>query len=120
MVIGTYRPADLIASGHPLKGIKRELAAKHLCQELPLEYLSEQAVAAYLAVRFPGHRFPAALAALIHDRTEGNPLFMVATADYLRDQGLVAADDSGWSLTAEVDAIKLGVPDSIRNLIEKQ
>lgn len=120
MVVGTYRPAELIASGHPLKAVKQELVAKQQCEELPLEYLTEQAVAEYLAVRFPAHRFPGELAALIHDRTEGNALFMVNTVDYLVGEGLVAADETGGRLTAEIDRIKLGVPDSIRNLIENQ
>ena len=120
MVVGTYRPAELIASGHPLKAVKQELAAKQQCAELPLEYLNEQAVAEYLAVRFPAHRFPGELAALIHDRTEGNPLFMVNTVDYLVGTGLIAADETGARLTAEIDQIKLGVPDSIRNLIDRQ
>ena len=39
MVIGTYRTAELIASGHPLKAVKQELLAKQQCEELPLEYL---------------------------------------------------------------------------------
>jgi DNA-binding winged helix-turn-helix (wHTH) protein len=37
MVIGTYRPVDVILAGHPLSGVKRELQAHHLCHELPLE-----------------------------------------------------------------------------------
>ena len=37
MVIGTYRPVDVILSEHPLKGVKRELQAHGLCQELPLD-----------------------------------------------------------------------------------
>ncbi|OLE73710.1 MAG: hypothetical protein AUG12_04155 [Acidobacteria bacterium 13_1_20CM_2_57_8] len=44
MLIGTYRTAELILSGHPLKAVKRELLAKQQCEELPLEYLSEEAV----------------------------------------------------------------------------
>ena len=58
MVIGTYRPAELIASGHPLKAVKQELLAKQQCEELPLEYLSEDAVAQYLASGFPRTGFP--------------------------------------------------------------
>ena len=38
-------------SGHPLKAVKQELLAKQQCEELPLEYLSEDAVAKYLAVQ---------------------------------------------------------------------
>ena len=48
MVIGTYRPVDVILVDHPLKGVKRELQAHSLCHELPLEYLAEETVAEYL------------------------------------------------------------------------
>jgi predicted ATPase len=36
MLIGTYRTAELIVSGHPLKAVKQELLAKKQCEELPL------------------------------------------------------------------------------------
>ena len=61
MVIGTYRPVDVIMSDHPLKGVKRELHAHGLCHELPLEFLSEEAIGSYIFTRFPGHQFPAGL-----------------------------------------------------------
>ncbi len=38
---------------------------------------------------FPPNRFPAEVAALIHERTEGNPLFMVNTIDYLVTERLI-------------------------------
>src|SRR6185436_7911023 len=41
MLIGTYRNVELIVSGHPLRAVKQELLAKQQCEELPLEYLSE-------------------------------------------------------------------------------
>lgn len=47
MLIGTYRTVELIVSGHPLKAVKQELVAKQQCEELPLEYLSEDAVSEY-------------------------------------------------------------------------
>src|SRR5262249_28098546 len=120
MVIGTYRPAELIASGHPLKAVKQELLAKQQCEELSLEYLSEDAVAQHLAVRFPVNTFPTELAALIHERTEGNPLFMVNTIDYLVSERLIEPDHGGWRMSAAIDTVKVGVPDSIRHLIETQ
>src|SRR5947207_4480155 len=67
MLIGTYRRVELILSGHPLKAVKQELLAKQQCEELPLEYLSEESVAKYLSIRFPANRFPAELAGLIHE-----------------------------------------------------
>src|SRR6185312_9019802 len=86
MIIGTYRPVDLILGDHPLKGVKRELQAHGLCRELALEYLSEDKIADYLTAKFPSHQFPPRFRRMIHRRTEGNPLFMVNLLDYLTDQ----------------------------------
>ena len=120
LLIGTYRPAELIVSGHPLKTVKQELLAKKQCWELPLEYLTDDAVAKYLSVRFPTNRFPPELAELIHKRTEGSPLFMVNAVDYLVADGLIREDKNGWKLAAEIENVKVGVPDSIKQIIEKQ
>jgi predicted ATPase len=53
LLLGTYRPADVIVSGHPLRAIKQELHTRGQCQELPLEFLTAAEVAQYLAARFP-------------------------------------------------------------------
>src|SRR6266571_5516433 len=101
LVIGTYRPVEVIAREHPLKGVKQELQLHGHCEELPLTPLSEAAEAKYLAVRFAGGvttgsalwssdtaagRSPLQrLAQIVHQRTEGNPLFMVTVvADLVR------------------------------------
>jgi DNA-binding winged helix-turn-helix (wHTH) protein/predicted ATPase len=120
MVIGTYRPVDLILGDHPLKSVKRELQAHGLCQELPLTYLTEDAVAQFLAVKFPGHHFPRRLARLMHRRSEGNPLFMVHLADYLVDERIIVESAGGWQLHGDVGDIESGIPEGIRQLIEKQ
>ena len=120
MLIGTYRTVELIVSGHPLKAVKQELLAKQQCDELPLEYLNEEAVARYLSVRFPANRFPAVLAGLIHDRTEGNPLFMVNAVDYLVAEALIGEVNETWQLTVAIENVDVGVPDSIKQMIEKQ
>ena len=120
MLIGTYRPVELIVSGHPLKAVKQELLAKQQCEELALEYLSEEAVAMYLSIRFPANRFPAELAGLIQERTEGNPLFMVNAVDYLVAEGLIGETEESWELAVEIENVEVGVPDSIKQMIEKQ
>jgi DNA-binding winged helix-turn-helix (wHTH) protein/predicted ATPase len=119
MVIGTYRPVDVILSDHPLKGVKRELQAHNLCHELPLEYLTEEAVAQYLAARFPGHQ-PGRLRQTIYRRTEGNPLFMVNLVEYLIDHKVIEEEQGLWKLCVECSEIEQGVPSSLRELIEKQ
>src|SRR5215510_875321 len=120
MLIGTYRPVELILSGHPLKAVKQELLAKQQCEELPLEYLNEAALAKYLSVRFPNNRFPAELAGLIRERTEGNPLFMVNAVDYLVAEGLIVQDEDRCDLVVGIEKVEVGVPDSIKHMIEKQ
>jgi DNA-binding winged helix-turn-helix (wHTH) protein len=120
LLIGTYRNAELVASGHPLKAVKQELLAKQQCEELALDYLNEESIAKYLSVRFAGNRFPAELAQLIHQRTEGNALFMVNVVDYLVNKELLVNHNGPWELAVGIEKIELGVPDSIKQMIEKQ
>ena len=56
----------------------------------PLAVLSPEAVAAYLAARFPQHQFPAALAPWLQQRTDGNPLFLVTLVQAFVDAGCAA------------------------------
>ena len=120
MVIGTYRDIELNVSGHPLKAVKQQLLAKQLCKEMPLEYLNVAATRDYLMVRFPSNRFPARLAELIHSRTDGNPLFMVNAVDYLLEAGLIVQSAGRWNLSVDIDNVEVGVPDNIRQMIERQ
>jgi DNA-binding winged helix-turn-helix (wHTH) protein/tetratricopeptide (TPR) repeat protein len=120
MLIGTYRTVELIVSGHPLKAVKQELLAKQQCRELPLEYLSEDAVHEYLSVRFPRNRFPLELVRLIHQRTEGNALFMINLVDYLVAEESIRQHDNEWELVAAIERVDVAVPESIKQMIEKQ
>ena len=126
MVVGTYRPAEVVVKQHPLGALKRELQVRGQCAEVALELLSERAVADYLKLRFPGAQFPRELAQLVYARTDGNPLFVVNVADYLVAQKQVihqpAADGSGerWVLGVPLDQVELGIPEDLQQLIERQ
>src|SRR5262249_51491739 len=120
MLILTYRPVDVAISDHPLKRVKQELQTHRFCEELALEYLDQEAIAGYLKGRYVHNALPDALASLLHKRTDGNPFFLVNAVDYLQAQGLIAERDGGWCLTVELSDLELGVPDSIRQMIEKQ
>src|SRR5262245_14712436 len=118
LVLGTYRPAEILLHDHPLKRVKQELAAHGLCVEIPLGGLSRQAVAAYVAQRRGASAGHNEVAAFVYQRTEGHPLFMVQVVDYLAQQHLLqgaaqtAADRSGGP------AIAQGVPQGLQDLLE--
>ena len=85
LIIGTYRPVEVLAKDHPLSTMTQELELHHYCEELRLKLLNEADIAGYLAKRLSsdGSRQFGALAPVIHARTDGNPLFMVNMVDYL-------------------------------------
>ena len=91
LILGTYRPADMLAQDHPLRTMKQELELHRYCEELRLKLLREEDVADYLAKRFSSSDSlqSDSLAAAIHERTDGNPLFMINVVDYLVDAGLL-------------------------------
>ena len=120
MLIGTYRPVDVTLAQNPLKAVKQDLLVHHLCREIALEPLGEAEVAEYLATQSEGAAVPEGLAGLIYRYTEGNPLFMVAALDDMRDQGLIAVENGTWQIRVPLERIDLEAPDSLRQMIELQ
>lgn len=119
LVIGTYRPVEVIVSEHPLRGVKQELQLHKLCHELPLEYLTLESVEDFLELTFPKHKIPAAFTAMIHKRTEGNPLFLINVVEYLVQEKILAKQDDYWKLQVDLSEVELGVPENIREMVDK-
>ena len=119
-LLATYRPADVVVSRHPLKALKQELQVHGRCEELPLGFLTTVEVNQYLAARFPQQQFPSALGRIIHESTEGNPLFMVNVVDEWVRQKVLRETDGQWQLAAEIPDLASGVPESLRQMIERQ
>jgi predicted ATPase len=71
LVVGTYRPVEVIVHGHPLQAVHQELALHGQCVDVRLEGLIEEEVTAYLTARFPGSAVAPRLARVLHRRTEG-------------------------------------------------
>jgi predicted ATPase len=94
LLVLTYRPSDLLRSQHPFGPVKLELQGRGVCREIALPFLSRDDLDRYLSLAFAGHRFPDELAAVVHARTEGNPLFMVDLLRYLRDRGVIVQESS--------------------------
>jgi DNA-binding winged helix-turn-helix (wHTH) protein/tetratricopeptide (TPR) repeat protein len=123
LVIGTYRPMEVLAKDHPLRAMKQELELHDYCEELQLKLLDEEDIADYLERRFPsdGARTFEGLAPVIYERTDGNPLFMVNVIDYLVGTGLLA-DSHKPSAAVRAEFILpnlIEVPRNIRQMIER-
>ena len=120
LILGTYRPVEAIVQAHPLRAILTELGQHGQCVELALDYLSEAEVAAYLCQRFGSAPQAADLARVLHRRTNGNPLFLIAMVDELVHQQVVREGPEGWGVREGLDTINAMVPANLRALIEIQ
>lgn len=118
LVIATYRPADLRLGRHVFLPLKLELEARGICRDIALDFLSEADVGRYLDLEFPGHRFPATFATLVHDKTEGNPLFMADLVRSFRHRGMIRRSEGAWELAEASAAFEREIPASIRSMIE--
>jgi predicted ATPase len=119
-IIGTYRSADVVVRGHPLRRLVQELHSHGQCEEVVLELLSEEEVEEYLRRRFPGSPAILLLSSAIYNRTDGNALFTVNFVDYLVQQGLTVEANGQWEVRAEASTIKSLVPGTVQRLIAKQ
>jgi DNA-binding winged helix-turn-helix (wHTH) protein/tetratricopeptide (TPR) repeat protein len=120
MLLGTYRPADVVLSKTPLKGLKQDLQVHHLCTEVALERLEEPAITEYLATEFPNSSLPSGLAKLIYRHSGGNALFMVEIVQDIVKKGLIAQVRGEWMLTKPLKDIDPGVPETLQQMLDLQ
>jgi predicted ATPase len=120
LLVLTYRPSELLRSQHPFGPVKLELQGRGVCREIALPFLSRDDFDRYLALAFAGHQFPEELAAVLHARTEGNPLFMVDLLRYLRDRGVIVQDQGRWALVRALPDLQRDLPESVRGLIQRK
>jgi predicted ATPase len=120
LVLGTYCPEDVLRQGHPLQTVQHELHIHEHCQTLPLTLLTEAVIATYLSRRFPGLPCTEQLARFVHQRTDGNPLFMVNVMEAWLAQDALGERDGQWALLTHIETLQAGVPESLRQMIEQQ
>jgi DNA-binding winged helix-turn-helix (wHTH) protein/tetratricopeptide (TPR) repeat protein len=120
MVLGTYRPVEVIVQQHPLRTVAEDLQRQGHSTELSLTLLSEAAVEAYLARRFPGHQFPATLAPWLQQYSDGHPLFLVTMVQTLIERGVLSEDTGHWHLQGRLADVAAEVPEELRPILEQQ
>ena len=119
LMLLTFRPGALEAAEHPLRSFVLQMRAHGYCREIELGALSLEDVQAYLDARFVPNRFPEGLAALVHGKTEGNPLFVSNIAQFLVERGDIASADGEWRLTREIGG-EIDVPVSVRAAVKRK
>jgi DNA-binding winged helix-turn-helix (wHTH) protein len=115
LVLGSHRPAELVARQHPLRGLIADLKAHQRCTELRLEALTLADVRRYVAARLGTTAIPEGLAEGLHARTEGLPLFLANVMDDLIGQQIVTEAGGQWRLAREPESWP--TPDTLRDLI---
>ena len=117
LIVAAYRPSELFPAKHPFSTVQLDLQTRGVCREVPVEFLSRHDIDRYLAIEFPGHRFPPNFSDVIHEKTEGNALFMVDMLRYLKARRVIAEEEGHWVLAEAVPAIEREVPESVRSMI---
>ena len=120
LIAGTFRPEDLERTGHPLKSYKVEMQAHNLCDEIALGSLDREHIADYLDATFSPNDFPSELTSLIHEKTEGHPLFATNLLQYLGERGDLAKVNGRWALARPLSEMHLEAPESVRAMISKK
>jgi predicted ATPase len=124
LILGTYRPVEVLLRGHPLQTVKQELVLHGQGVELPLELPTAAEVAQYLALRGAGGAdLPPAvrrLAQRLYQRTDGHPLFLVQVVEHLLQRGVLGDGAGPWQVPPEAIAAAMEIPTSVRELIELQ
>jgi tetratricopeptide (TPR) repeat protein len=128
MIVGTHRPVATLPVEHPLRTAVRELGGRY-CEDMKLAPLSAPDVAAYLQHRTaetnpPDNAALKKVAKSIHDRTEGNPLFMVAVVDSLllqrSDSSTADSGANGITLEKLSENSNRIVPGNLMEMIAQQ
>jgi predicted ATPase len=120
LVLGTYRPADAMARAHPIRTLTQELQRHGQCTELLLPYLPVAGVSSYLVQRFGAAQVPQGLDKILHQRTNGNPFFLVTVVEELVRQGRLGSPAPGGMPREDLAAVAGGVPEGVRQLIDAQ
>jgi DNA-binding SARP family transcriptional activator/tetratricopeptide (TPR) repeat protein len=116
LVLGTFRPEG----EPPVAALVNELSVRGLCEELAVPRLSARSVADYLEVRFPAAPLPDGLAAVLAERTGGNPLFMRNLLDHWLADGTLAEHGGAVRLMRSRETLEAGVPPTLRAHIRDQ
>ena len=118
MIVGTYRPFEVLLHKHPLRNLTSELRPYPQCSELVLDYLSSDAVQTYVLQRCGRIPRLTEIAAVLHRRTGGHPLFLATIVDELMRRRILEGPNARGVVSTDPQAVAGVIPASVRQFIE--
>lgn len=120
-VLATCKPTEG-AADHPLTALKNDLFMRRLAESLSLAPLTKPEVRTLIGRELRQETLPPGLETFVLQRSEGNPLFVIASVEHLIAEGfLVRKGVDGaarWEHTAPFHEIEAEVPHEIAQMIE--
>lgn len=121
MLVATYRSRKS-APDQSFKALKQDLLMRRLVIEKQLTPLAKPDVRQLVSRELHQETLPAGLDDFIYHRSEGNPLFVIATLQHLIAQRFLVRRGHGaeahWEQHPPLQAIEAGVPDELAQMIE--
>lgn len=117
LILGTYRPADVDVTRHPIREARLELERYGLAEELPLSPLDSAANAELITEELGAPPTPELLG-FMERHAGSNPLFFGELLKWLEEQGLVRERHGESTLVREPDSIE--IPRSAEATIERR
>src|SRR5262249_32787347 len=96
LIVVACRDSELYTRTRPFLALRLGLQLRYEGHHFPLGFLALEDISDYLRARFPLHSFPSEFAAVVHSRTEGNPLFMNDLMRFLVDLSFVVKEGAVW------------------------
>ncbi|ETX07698.1 MAG: hypothetical protein ETSY2_09640, partial [Candidatus Entotheonella gemina] len=114
----TYRPLEVQVQDHPLNNLLQEYEGHGQQLDVRLTPWAPDAINTFLGQRLSG-TVAQDLTAMLHERSDGNPLFLSRLLDYLMQQELLIDIHGQWHLRDEQAAYH-ALPQGVRQLLNKQ
>ncbi|MGX8014351.1 AAA family ATPase (plasmid) [Mesorhizobium sp. ORM8.1] len=118
-IFATLRTSGTSEAGYAAEAMVQKLSLYRLAREIQLQRLAIEDVEAFVARQMHPNP-PVELTRLLHQRSEGNPLFMRATLDALLQHKIANWTEDGWCLHQQFDVVSQQTPPDLVQLIEAE
>ncbi|WP_089941885.1 ATP-binding protein [Candidatus Entotheonella palauensis] len=118
LILGTYRPLESQVHDHPLLGLLQKRQALGQEHDVRLTPLTVESIHRFLEYRLQGS-VDEDFAAVIHERSDGNPLFLERLVDYVMQHEMLIDIHGQWQLM-DNDLAAQALPHGVRQLLRQQ